>query len=387
MDDNDNIKDKTKIKEKKKSKDKKTTSKKVKKNAKQLIKLSNKKDKLESEKNNENIKSNEKKEIIIQKEGEETNVKNNKSETRFKNKEIRIDSSKNIELKLQIKEKIEKIKELSLSQKINKKSLTDLLKKVSLTIESNADILYSEYSNNCEDKDIKIKKLEEILERRKIENNKLRETNRKYKIKYENIMKDMNISSVDKLENLHKRINALKENNSILSKEISLINHKNNVDKMISLNPKYRVSDIKKYSDEYITLTKEKYKHYKILKDSKILIKDVIQKFQNLIQIINEKKEEIKNLDLDKEISKLKEDLSGGEENIYNKIILDKTIILENYYKKNNIKENGSTDNLKSILSSRTKKFHLKNKVLSHSKSSIGLANIQKKEDNNPITS
>lgn len=65
------------------------------------------------------------------------------------------------------------------------------------------------------------------------------------------------MSSLEKFDNLHKRINALKENNSILSKEISLINHKFNIAKMGNFNPKYKVSDIDKYSDEYVILTKE----------------------------------------------------------------------------------------------------------------------------------
>ena len=193
----------------------------------------------------------------------------------------------------------------------------------------------------------------------------------------------MNISSLEKFDNLHKRINALKENNSILSKEISLINHKFNIAKMGNFNPKYKVSDIDKYSDEYVILTKEKYKQHNLLKENKILIKDVVQKFQNLLQIINEKKDAIKNLDLDKEINNLKEDLSGDEENIYNKIILNKTIILENYYQKNYIKENNSSNNLKLLMPTRNKKLLVKNKFMLHSKSSLGSPILRKKLDNN----
>ena len=190
------------------------------------------------------------------------------------------------------------------------------------------------------------------------------------------------MSSLEKFDNLHKRINALKENNSILSKEISLINHKFNIAKMGNFNPKYKVSDIDKYSDEYVILTKEKYKQHNLLKQNKLLIKDVILKFQNLIQIVNEKKDEIKNLDLEKEINNLKQDLSGDEENIYNKIILNKTITLENYYQKN-IRGNNSPKNLKSLIASRTKKFLIKTKFMPHSKSSLGSPNFQKKIDNN----
>ena len=393
MDNNENksiVKNKYNKKEKK-DKDKTNKPKKGIKNKKQLVEPSNKKEKLENEKNSDFINNNENKEIVvIQKETEEKGVKHIKSSKKNsnikieykENKEERIDSSPNIDLKLQINEKIEKIKELSFSQEINKKTLTELLKKVSLAIESNADLLYSINSNNNEDKEIRIKKLEDILEKRKNENNKIKEINKKYKKKYEYIVKDMNMSSLEKFDNLHKRINALKENNSILSKEISLINHKFNIAKMGNFNPKYKVSDIDKYSDEYVILTKEKYKQHNLLKQNKLLIKDVILKFQNLIQIVNEKKDEIKNLDLEKEINNLKQDLSGDEENIYNKIILNKTIILENYYQKN-IKGNNSPKNLKSLIASRTKKFLIKKKFMPHSKSSLGSPNFQKKIDNN----
>ena len=393
MDNNENksiVKNKYNKKEKK-DKDKTNKPKKGIKNKKQLVEPSNKKEKLENEKNSDFINNNENKEIVvIQKETEEKGVKHIKSSKKNsnikieykENKEERIDSSPNIDLKLQINEKIEKIKELSFSQEINKKTLTELLKKVSLAIESNADLLYSINSNNNEDKEIRIKKLEDILEKRKNENNKIKEINKKYKKKYEYIVKDMNMSSLEKFDYLHKRINALKENNSILSKEISLINHKFNIAKMGNFNPKYKVSDIDKYSDEYVILTKEKYKQHNLLKQNKLLIKDVILKFQNLIQIVNEKKDEIKNLDLEKEINNLKQDLSGDEENIYNKIILNKTIILENYYQKN-IRGNNSPKNLKSLIASRTKKFLIKNKFMPHSKSSLGSPNFQKKIDNN----
>ena len=102
----------------------------------------------------------------------------------------------------------------------------------------------------------------------------------------------------------------------------------------------------------------------------------MVQKFKDLLQKINEEKEEIKNSELNREINILKKDLSGDEENIYNKIISDKSIIISNHYK-NNIKLNNSTNNLRIMLTTRTQKIRLEKKGLFHNKSSQDI-NIQK---------
>ena len=324
------------------------------------------------------------------KKDEETNIpdipdsKSSRLSTRLKTnsddyKQYIIISSKNKELKLQIKEKNEKIKELTETQQRDKKSLIELLKKVRKAIEENENVLFPEKSNIDEDKNNNNReKLLEKLEKIKKENNKIKEINKeKYGImKKYNI--NLNTSPIEEFDNLNTRINALKENNSFLNKEIVLLNHKNNIDKVRSLNPKYKILDVKNFSDKYISLTKEKYKQKTLLKNNKKIINEMVQKFKDLMQKINEEKEEIKNSELNREINILKKDLSGDEENIYNKIISDKSIILSNYYK-NNIKLNNSTNNLKIMLTARTQKIRLEKKIkgLFHNKSSQDINNIQ----------
>ena len=385
---NNNDKNKNEKKLKKKSITKKEKTRKIK-----TLKLLNDNNGIESEKNlennnpNENNRNNNRK-IIYQKETTESSSNKNKSSKIKKefNYNKYFETSENLELKQKISEKNEKIKELSLSQEINKKSLTELLKKVSETIESNADILYSKKESQKKDlnekEEIQILKLKQILEKKQKEYIIIKEINKKYKNKYESIIKDLNLSSIDLIENYHRRINALKENNNLLSKEINILTHKNNVDKKKGFNQKSKINiDIKKYSDEYISLMKEKYKQNNLLKNNKKLIKDVINQFQNLIQIINEKN--INNEENNKEINNLKEDLSGDEENIYNKILADKTIILNNYsktrVKSNNnilyINKNNSSKNIKLAPISRTKNIHEINKNLRNSKSCNNIAN------------
>ena len=259
--------------------------------------------------------------------------------------------------------------------------MIELLKKVSTTIESNAEALYSKQNDMNDEKLKHLQKLNELLEKKKIESNKVNDMNKKFKNKYENIMKDINTPTVVKLDVIHKRINALKENNSILSQEIKIIRHQNNLDKIFSLNPKYKILDVKMYSDEYISLTNEKFKLFSVLKNSKKLIKDTILQFQNLIKIINEKKIKIKNPDLDKELNILKEDLTGDEESIYNRIITNKTIININVNYMNKKMRNIDSAKQIDLLASRAKKLILKDKNMIKSRSSINMTNFTKNEN------
>ena len=161
------------------------------------------------------------------------------------------------------------------------------------------------------------------------------------------------------------------------------------MDKISSLNSKNKVNDIKIFSDEYLSLTNEKYRHFCMLKNTKKLIKDAILQFQGLTKMINEKNSLITNHDLDKEIINLKEVLSGDEESIYNRIINNKTII--NINDNNIIKKLRNSDSAKQIdkIISRAKKLHLKSKNMIKSRSSLNMTNFTKNEndyiDNNQI--
>ena len=288
-------------------------------------------------------------------------------------------------LKDQIHEKMEKISELSLSQDTNKKTLTELLQKLNHAIRNNAELLYSGegilgYSNvneneNKIDKKAKIGELRLLLENKKKELVQSKEKNENYKNKYNNLIKDYKVSSNSKMDIFHKQINTMKNNNLLLNKKIKILNTKTHLEgKKLDLNSKIKNNnEIKKFSDEYTTLMKEKYKHYMKLNNNKKLIKDALEQFQYLMKMINreenEKKndkekdkilEKIKNLKLEEEINNLKEDLSGNEETIYNRVISDKAIILENYKKINKsssiiMSNNKNYNNKKSINKLRIK--------------------------------
>ena len=288
-------------------------------------------------------------------------------------------------LKDQIHEKMEKISELSLSQDTNKKTLTELLQKLNHAIRNNAELLYSGegilgYNNvneneNKIDKKAKIGELRLLLENKKKELVQSKEKNENYKNKYNNLIKDYKISSNSKMDIFHKQINTMKNNNLLLNKKIKILNTKTHLEgKKLDLNSKIKNNnEIKKFSDEYTTLMKEKYKHYMKLNNNKKLIKDALEQFQYLMKMINREENEkkndkekdkildkIKNLKLEEEINNLKEDLSGNEETIYNRVISDKAIILEKYKKINKsssiiMSNNKNYNNKKSINKIRIK--------------------------------
>ena len=310
-------------------------------------------------------------------------------------------------LKDQIHEKMEKISELSLSQDTNKKTLTELLQKLNHAIRNNAELLYSGegilgYSNvneneNKIDKKAKIGELRLLLENKKKELVQSKEKNENYKNKYNNLIKDYKVSSNSKMDIFHKQINTMKNNNLLLNKKIKILNTKTHLEgKKLDLNSKIKNNnEIKKFSDEYTTLMKEKYKHYMKLNNNKKLIKDALEQFQYLMKMINREENEkkndkekdkildkIKNLKLEEEINNLKEDLSGNEETIYNRVISDKAIILEKYKKINksssiimsnnkNYNNNKSINKLRIKLISKDKNVNKnnKNKKILNSKS------------------
>ena len=214
-----------------------------------------------------------------------------------------------------------------------------------------------------------------------------------------------NIIFTTKVENYQNKINEMKENNFSLHKMIKSYNHENYLKgKKLDLNAKIKDNnDIKIYSNEYITLMKEKYNQYIKLNSSRKLIKNIIEQYQYLIKILNKDENEnyknegfnkgnkkeneqnyekingknfikkIKKLKIEEDINILKEDLSGNEENIYEKIVNDKTLILGNNKIKNRAesinknKQNKINNRIK--LPSISREINNKTKKLINSKS------------------
>ena len=360
---------------------------------------------------NKQAKKNKLPPINLENSNNQENDNSNKSDILLDNRVSTSSMDNNKYLKMQIEKKMKQIEDLSLSQEKYKKTLIELLQKINIKIKSNADKLYSseeieeDKTENKIDREKRIKELTLLVEKKQEEVNLSKEINKKYKNKYENMMKEYNVSSSTKIDNFQKKINEVKESNSSLHKMIKSYNHSNYLKgKKLELNSKNN-NDIKFYSDEYTTLMKEKYNQYVKLNSSKKLIKDAIEQFQYLIKMLNkdekeknvEKKNEkinvqnnnekineknfikiLKKLKIEDDINILKEDLSGNEDNIYNRVINDNTLILNKNNKIKNRNEsiiNGNKQNKKNNrlkltkLPSILKEMNNKDKKLINSRS------------------
>ena len=247
--------------------------------------------------------------INIEKNNNEENINSNKNNMLIDNSISTPNLNINKYLKLQINEKMQKIEELSLSQDNNKKILTELLKKLNMTIKSNADLLFSgdelnkENNDNKKDRENRMKELNLLLENKKKELKLSKDLNKNIKNKYENMMKDYTTPSTTKIDNFQKMINNMKDNNYSLNKKIKLVNYKNHLKgKKLDLDSKIKDNnEIKIYSDEYTTLMKEKYNQFVKLNTNKKLIKDAVAQFQYLIKMINQMKKKMVNKILQKD--------------------------------------------------------------------------------------
>ena len=330
-------------------------------------------------------------------------------------------------LKIQIGEKTKQIEELSLSQDINKKALTDILKKLNITIKANAELLYSgadpmgndnKKNENKKDKEDRMKELNILLEKKKQELNISKETNKSFKTKYENMMKEYTTSSTEKIDYYQKKIEIMKNSNSDLNKKIHILNYNNHLKgKKLDLNTKMKHNnEIKIHSDIYTTLMKEKYNQYAKLNNNKKLIKDIMEQFQYLIKIINNEDKDdknktndeneknnvkiinpdlyidinkIKDLKMKEDINILKIDLIGNEEDIYKRIVGDETLTLGNYNKIKNrpmsiINKNKAIKKVKISIQAISKNFkENKIKKLVNSKSCNDIAVKDKEKLNN----
>ena len=431
----------------------KTTTKKVKKKVQITQKSSNQKENnINNDSNKEKGKENEKEEkqidVIIQdnKSSKKETIEDilNKEITKKKLPPIYIEEKKDIEeskkedllidnsvstqnmdinkyLRMQISEKTQQIEELSLSQDINKNTLTDILKKLNITIKTNAELLYSgldilgneeKKNENKIDKESRMKELNILLENKKKELNISKETNKNFKNKYENMMKEINTSSSLKIEFFQKKIDMMKSSNSDLNKKIHILNYNNHLrGKKLDLNTKKKNNnEIKNYSDIYATLMKEKYNQYVKLNSNKKLIKDIMEQFQYLIKIINNEDKnkvsdeneknnvkiininidtnKIKDLKMKEDINNLQKDLSGNEQDIYNRVVDDKTITLGNYNKIKNrpmsiINKNKSIKKIKINIPAISKNSKInKNKKLVNSKSCNDILPKDKSKEN-----
>ena len=219
-----------------------------------------------------------------------------------------------------------------------KNNLNIIVQKLNELIQSNSRIL-----NIGEPDSEIIEKLEKILEIRKrdlVFSVKLKEN---YKKQYEKINKKMiNLSNQDNLNNYENEINNLRKENAKINYKLKSLK-KNNIENEKKIKT---LKDSKKYSEKIKSFTEE-IKNLGERKDDFCLKLDSVKK--NIENIIKEKeillklyKSNIKEISNEESLSKInfwlnliKSDLEGTEEQIIEKVELNKSKIIKEIDKKN----------------------------------------------------
>ena len=219
-----------------------------------------------------------------------------------------------------------------------KNNLNIIVQKLNELIQSNSRIL-----NIGEPDPEIIEKLEKILEIRKrdlVFSVKLKEN---YKKQYEKINKKMiNLSNQDNLNNYENEINNLRKENAKINYKLKSLK-KNNIENEKKIKT---LKDSKKYSEKIKSFTEE-IKNLGERKDDFCLKLDSVKK--NIENIIKEKeillklyKSNIKEISNEESLSKInfwlnliKSDLEGTEEQIIEKVELNKSKIIKEIDKKN----------------------------------------------------
>ena len=274
-------------------------------------------------------------EIENEKEEEKVEEKIEEKEE-IKNVEISIGTPYfyNIEgLKKKLEEKNNKINEENNDQENYKISLNNLLNDLNKILSENVDLLY-----NDEEDEIKKKKqaninyLQNILfsYQQKIKDSKVK--NKLYKEHYDLLFKkDENIKMANAKE-YEALIEEKKSDNFALNKKIIKLKETSQVEgkklAKYSENVKYP-QDINNLTNQLKTLSKKKADYFSKLNKNKKTLVTCQKELQNLENVYKTQKEKNKyfNARVEEEINRLKEDLTGNEEEIYSKVEYEKTFI------------------------------------------------------------
>ena len=216
---------------------------------------------------------------------------------------------------------------IALSNKLEEHKLN--IKKMLIKINNikqpaNYCINHKKYEAEIYELDNKLIQLEKKVEAEKKKNSILRGQNQLVSEKAENL-------SDAQLSKLQYRLDTITENNIKLFQEIQ---NKKNLSRKAKFNEKYifkkNTSNIKSYAEEIKLLTKKKKEHHLKLLNNKDVLNNCIANLKSIEDLYNEyqEKKNYSNRKVEEEITKLKMDLQGDENEIFEKVEQGKTLIL-----------------------------------------------------------
>ena len=235
------------------------------------------------------------------------------------------------DLKNEVDNKSKIISKLSEEQNDYKFKLNELFEKLNKLLAENAELLLSEETEEENQKQENLNELKLQLELRKKGINSSKNQNKIYKQQYDLLT---NKEKNTKYENVEKKIDKLKLENNELLKQIKNLKSQSRKDgkklEDYSYNGKY-LSDINKITNELKTLENKKHEYFKKLANNNKFINNCIKEFENLENFYNLQKntKNYFNAKIEEEINRLREDLSGSEEEIIKRIETDSAFIIK----------------------------------------------------------
>ena len=238
-------------------------------------------------------------------------------------------------LKSDVEAQNNKINEENISQEKYKLSLNNLLNDLNKLLSENVEILYDEGDDEVKrQKEEKINYLRNVLYTFQHQMKEVKEKNKTYKQHYELLQKKDEIVINKSTKEFEALIEEKKNDNNNLNKKISELKQTSQLRRKkleaYSENVKYP-QDINNLSNQLKTLLKKKADYFsKLNKEIKTL--SICKKELETLENFYDKKKKEKNFmnpKIEEDIRRLKEDLTGNESEIYNKVQNDEAFIIK----------------------------------------------------------
>ena len=237
-------------------------------------------------------------------------------------------------LKTDLEKQNKKINDENIAQEKYKTSLNNLLNDLNKILSENVEYLYDEGDDPIKkQKQIKINNLQNILYSYQSRVKDAKEKNKTYKQHYELLLKQDETRVVQSAKEYEALIEEKKNDNNNLNKKISELKQTSQIRRKkletYSENVKYP-QDINNLSNQLKTLLKKKADYFsKLNKDIKTI--STCQKELEVLEKFYEDKKTKQNFinpKIEEDIKRLKDDLTGNESEIYNKVQNDQAFII-----------------------------------------------------------
>ena len=179
-----------------------------------------------------------------------------------------------------------------------------------------------------------IQHLEHILDMRKRDIQTSKNQNKIYKEQLDLLSQKAKNNSTQKLSEIELKIDTLKQDNIAITKKIRDMKTKHNTKKKVlenySANKKYP-QEIKSYTEEVKSLANKKHEYFIKLNNNKKSLGNCLLQMEKLEKLYKDFQDNknYNNRKVEEEITKLKMDLNGTEEEIFNKVERGATIIVK----------------------------------------------------------